>query len=135
MTLDLSHLTALTREQAFHDAKTRIRLVQTARWVGFPRAGIAVEELERRFNYPSCARMPCMLLYGDSGMGKTMILEKMERQHPNSYEERRGITLRPVVSVQMPPSPDERRFYTRMLEGLAAPYSIRDQIRAFAGRP
>ena len=31
MTLDLSHLTAATRELAFHDAKTRIRLVQTAR--------------------------------------------------------------------------------------------------------
>jgi ATP-dependent Clp protease ATP-binding subunit ClpA len=67
-------------------------------------------------------------------MGKTMILEKMERQHPNSYEERRGITLRPVVSVQMPPSPDERRFYTRMLEVLGAPYSIRDQIGALEGR-
>ena len=40
------------------------------RWVAFPRAGIAVEELERRFHYPTCARMPCMLLYGDSGMGK-----------------------------------------------------------------
>ena len=75
MTLDLSHLTAPTRELAFQDAKARIRLVQTARWVGHPRAGVAVEELERRFNYPTCARMPCMLLYGDSGMGKSMILE------------------------------------------------------------
>ena len=62
MTLDLSHLTAPTRELAFQDAKARIRLVQTARWVGYPRAGVAVEELERRFNYPTCARMPCMLL-------------------------------------------------------------------------
>jgi hypothetical protein len=123
-----------TREQAFLDAKSRIKLVQTARWVGFNRAQLAVDELERRYHYPSCARMPCMLLYGDSGMGKTMILEKMERQHPSSYEERRGITLRPVVSVQMPPSPDERRFYTRMLEVLGAPYSIRDQIGALEGR-
>jgi putative ribosome biogenesis GTPase RsgA len=92
MTLDLSHLTAATRELAFHDAKARILLVQTARWVAYPRAGIAVEELERRFHYPSCARMPCMLLYGDSGMGKSMILEKMERQHPSTYDERKGIT-------------------------------------------
>ena len=43
--------------------------------------------------------MPCMLLYGDSGRGKSMILEKMERQHPNSYDQRRGITKRPVVIV------------------------------------
>src|ERR1700676_667201 len=134
MTLDLSHLTTATRELACNDAKARILSVQTARWVAFPRAGVAVEELERRFHYPTCASMPCMLLYGDSGMGKTMIHEKMERQHPNSYDDRRGIPFRPVVSVQMPPSPDERRFYTRMLEVLGAPYSIRDQIGALEGR-
>ena len=134
MTLDLSHLTAPTRELASHDAKTRIQLVQTARWVAFPRAGIAVEELERRFNFPTCARMPCMLLYGDSGMGKTMILEKMERQHPKSYDEHSGITKRPVLIVQMPASPDERRFYTRILEVLGAPYSMREQIGVLEGR-
>jgi len=63
--------------------------------------------------------MPCMLLYGDSGMGKTMLIEKMERQHPNSHHERRGLTLRPVLRGQMPASPDERRFYTRLLEILS----------------
>jgi replication-associated recombination protein RarA len=128
MTLDLSHLSAPTRELAFQDAKARIQLVQTARWV------IAVEELERRFHYPTCARMPCMLLYGDSGMGKTMILEKMERQHPKAYDERSGITKRPVLIIQMPASPDERRFYTRILEVLGAPYSMREQIGALEGR-
>ncbi len=134
MSLDLSHLSAPTRELALHDTKARIQLVQTARWVAFPRAGIAVEELERRFHYPTCARMPCMLLYGDSGMGKTMILEKMERQHPKSYDERSGVTKRPVLIVQMPASPDERRFYTRILEVLGAPYSMREQIGVLEGR-
>jgi Cdc6-like AAA superfamily ATPase len=134
MTLDLSHLTTATRELACNDAKARILSDQTARWVAFPRAGVAVEELERRFHYPTCARMPCMLLYGDSGMGKTMILEKMERQHPNSYDERHGITKKPVLVIQMPASPDERRFYTRILEVLGAPYSTRDQIGALEGR-
>jgi hypothetical protein len=134
MTLDLSHLSRPAKEQAFLDAKSRIKLVQTARWVGFERAQLAFEELERRFNYPTCARMPCLLLYGDSGMGKTMIIEKMERQHPNFHDERRGITLRPVLALQMPPSPDERRFYTRLLEVLGAPYSVRDQIASLEGR-
>ena len=134
MTLDLSHLTGPTREQASGDAPARIRWIQTARWVAFPRAGIAVEELERRFHYPACARMPCMLLYGDSGMGKTMILEKLERQHPSTYDERCGIAQRPVLIVQMPPNPDERRFYTRVLEVLGAPYSLREQIGALEGR-
>ena len=58
MTLDLSHLSAPTRGLAFQDSKARIQLVQAARWVAFPRAGVAVDELERRFHYPTCARMP-----------------------------------------------------------------------------
>ena len=134
MTLDLSHLAGPAKEQAFQDAKARIRLAQTARWVGFARAQLAVDELERRYHYPTCARMPCLLLYGDSGMGKTMILEKMERLHPSTLDEGRGIKMRPVLTVKMTPSPDERRFYTRMLEVLDAPYSIRDQIGSLEGR-
>jgi hypothetical protein len=134
MTLDLSHLTTAAKEQALQDAPTRIRAVQTARWVGFARAQLALEEMERRYRFPPCARMPCMLLYGDSGMGKTMIVEKMERLHPISHQERRGITLRPVLTVQMPPSPDERRFYTRLLEILGAPYTSHDQLSALEAR-
>jgi hypothetical protein len=134
MTLDLSHLAASVKEEAFHDAPTRVRFVQTARWVEFARGRLALEELERRYQYPTCARMPCMLLYGDSGMGKTMLIEKMERQHPNSHHERRGLTLRPVLRVQMPASPDERRFYTRLLELLGAPYTSHDQIGALENR-
>ena len=34
--------------------------------------------------------MPCMLLYGDSGVGKTMLFEKTECQHPNPHHERHG---------------------------------------------
>ncbi len=134
MTLDLSHLTGPTRELAFQDTKARIRLVQTARWVAYPRAGVAVDELERRFNYPTCARMPCMLLYGDSGMGKSMILEKMERQHPSSYDQRRGITKRPIVIVQMPSSPDQRQFYTRVLQVLGAPYAGHEELGVLEAR-
>ena len=48
------------KEEAFHDAPTRVRFVQTARWVEFARGRLALEELERRYQYPSCARMPCM---------------------------------------------------------------------------
>jgi hypothetical protein len=48
MTLDLSHLAASVKEEAFHDTPSRIRFVQTARWVEFARGRIALEELERR---------------------------------------------------------------------------------------
>jgi hypothetical protein len=131
---DLSHVSGLIREQILADIGSRIRLVQTASWVSYARAQMILHELERRFDYPTCARMQCMLLYGESGMGKTMLIEKLERNHPSSYNEGRGITLRPVLTVQMPASPDERRLYTRILEILGVPYTSRDQLSTLESR-
>jgi len=113
----------------------RIRLVQTARWVAYSRAQSVVDELERRYHYPSCARMPCLLSYGESGMGKTMILEKLERQHPSTLDERHDIKRHPVLTVQMPPGPDERRFHSRMLEVLIKESDgITGRVTALIGR-
>ena len=44
--------------------------------------------------------MPRLLLYGDSGMGKTMAIEKFKRLHPPSYDHNAGITKSPVVSAR-----------------------------------
>jgi hypothetical protein len=63
------------------------------------------------------------LLYGDSGMGKTMAIEKFKRLHPPSYDHKAGITKSPVVIVNMPSSPKERRFFARLLDALHAPFS------------
>jgi uncharacterized coiled-coil protein SlyX len=63
-----------------------------------------------------------------------MILEEMERQHPSSYDQRRGITKRPVVIVQMPSSPDQRRFCTRILQVLGAPYGGREELGVLEAR-
>jgi Cdc6-like AAA superfamily ATPase len=67
--------------------------------------------------------MPCLLIYGDSGMGKTMAIEKFMRMHPPSYDHKAGLTKSPVVTVNMPSSPKERRFFARLLESLHAPFS------------
>jgi len=123
VTLDLSHLAKDVREQAFESSAARIRHVQEARWITHERVQRVLHELEWRFDYPSCSRMPCLLLYGDSGMGKTMAIEKFMRLHPPSYDHKVGITKSPVVIVNMPSSPNERRFFSRVLESLHAPFS------------
>jgi hypothetical protein len=130
MTLDLSHLSTLTREAAFGSAEARIRQVQTARWIRHPRAELALEHLGRLLNYPTCARMPCLLLYGDSGIGKTMILEKFARMHPAQFDAKEGHEIRPVVVLQMPPAPDERRLYAALLDTLGAPFFVSDGLAA-----
>ncbi len=111
MTLDLSHLPSAIRERAFDSNQDRIRQVRAANWVGYSRARRALERLDELIEQPSCARMPCLLLYGDSGMGKTMIVEKFERMHPAQHDKATGTETRPVVILQMPPCPDERLFF------------------------
>ena len=128
MTLDLAHLNQPVRELAFGSAEQRIRHVHTARWIRYPRAELALEHLERLSAYPRCARMPCLLLYGDSGIGKTMILEKFARQHPAYFDQKKGHHVRPVIVVQMPPAPDERRLYAGLLEALGAPFFMSDGL-------
>jgi replication-associated recombination protein RarA len=123
MTLDLSHLPSAIRERAFDSNQDRIRQVRAANWVGYGRATRALERLDELIEQPSCARMPCLLLYGDSGMGKTMIVEKFERMHPVHHDKATGTETRPVVILQMPPCPDERRLFVRILNAVGAPYN------------
>ena len=123
MTLDYSHLPTAIRERVFDSNDERIRQIRAANWVGYARATRALTRLDELIEQPSCARMPCLLLYGESGMGKTMIIEKYQRMHPARHDRSTGVESRPVVILQMPPGPDERRFFVRILNILGAPYS------------
>jgi hypothetical protein len=123
MTLDLTHLPIGIRERAFDGTGDRIRQVRAANWVGYARATRALDRLEELIEHPPCARMPCLLLYGESGMGKTMIVEKFQRMHPPTFHRSSGAEHRPVVILQMPSGPDDRRFFTRILHELGVPYS------------
>lgn len=65
--------------------------------------------------------MPCLLLLGATGIGKTKIIRKLVRDHPSRFEVGTGITTAPVVTMQMPPEPDEKSFYVELLSALQAP--------------
>ncbi len=55
--------------------------------------------------HPPCGRMPCMLLYGDSDIGKTMIVDKFVRDHPNICNQFGEVEARKVLRLQMPSKP------------------------------
>src|SRR5216684_4307056 len=71
---DLSHLTPAAAAFLSEPNDRRIRAVMSERWVQYPRAGQALEILERLLDRPRTTRMPSIAIYGDSGMGKTMIM-------------------------------------------------------------
>ena len=118
---ELKHLLEAVRPVALGPDEGRIAHLRIDRWIDYPRAAAALETLEDLLSTPGRARMPCLLLHGASGMGKTMLVDKFVRAHKPRYDPRQGIEKRPIIAMQMPTTPSERRFYVKLLETLEAP--------------
>src|SRR5271167_2497742 len=61
-------------------------------------------------------RMPCLLIYGVSGAGKSMLLEKFKRDHAPKRANRNR--QRPIIATQMPPVPVVRSLYGEIVRTL-----------------
>jgi hypothetical protein len=103
-----------------HDDK-RIQWIRAGRWISHPAAELALAAMEDLLTYPQRNRMPCLLVHGRTGMGKTMILRKFSRDHPKVVDPRLGLTQMPVVLMQLPPEPAEVPFYEELLGALGLP--------------
>lgn len=123
---DYAHLLSAYRPQAALDDAERIAWIRADRWLETAQAAQALARLEDLLSYPARDRMPCLLLYGDTGMGKTKIIRKFLRDHPASFDAGAGITTMPVVAMQMPAEPLERDVYGELLNVLGAPGPAND---------
>lgn len=112
----------------------RVFDIKKPRWVEYPRAKTALQLLKDLMEHPKTHRMPCLLVHGKSGMGKTMIVDKFVRSIPAGYDKENGNCVYRVVRIECPPTPDEADFYLTILSAIAAPAarhlrasSIRDE--------
>lgn len=123
MSEDREHLHAEMQALADEDNVSRIRAIRTDRWIGYARADAALAACEDMLTFPKRTRMPNLLLFGPTNNGKTMIVEKFRRAHPAvaSEDAPHGMAQVPVLNVQMPPGPDEARFFEAILDALAVP--------------
>ncbi|WP_313803164.1 TniB family NTP-binding protein [Sphingobium sp.] len=112
------HLFPAYREQAGLSDEQRIDWLRRDRWVSLPQAEAALGRLEDLLTYPQRGRMPCFLLFGSTGMGKSEILSRFAELHATSYDKRAGLTAMPIVMVQMPPQPTEEEFYTELMRAM-----------------
>lgn len=107
----------------------RINHIKKDIWIGYPTANKALEKLRELFDHPQRQRMPNLLIIGHTNNGKSMIVEKFCRGYKARIERRRlgadkfydlgeqdYLVEMPIVSIQMPPLPDSRRFYLAILE-------------------
>ncbi|WP_276202125.1 TniB family NTP-binding protein [Thioclava pacifica] len=99
----------------------RIAFIQSDIWIDFPRAERVLERLQSLIDAPRQTRMPGLLVHGASGIGKTMIARNLSRRYAPEYDLAPGIPHTPVLLLQAPPAPDERRFYLHILAAVGAP--------------
>lgn len=103
-------------------ADKRRTLILRPKWVDHPMATRIFGQLEDVLEYPRMHRMPNLLIYGDTNNGKTSIVNEFQKRHPGSDRPEDEASQIPVVVVQMPPVPDERRFYRVILRHLRIPH-------------
>lgn len=120
-TEEFGHLNPAYRRFANFPNEKRIAWIRADRWIGFDQAGLALSRLENLLTYPPRDRMPCLLIFGETGMGKTKIIRKFERDHPTKFCQVTGIDHHPVVVAQVPSEPIERDLYRELLASMGAP--------------
>lgn len=130
MSGDYSHLHDSARALLSESEEVRIHRIRADRWVGYARADAALSAFEELLSFPKRTRMPNLLLCGPTNNGKSMVLEKFRRAHPLvaagiTFE---GVASIPVLKIQMPPGPDERRFFGAILDALAIPRIASESI-------
>ena len=118
---DRTHLCLEALEESCLPDEERIRRIRAERWISYVRAEEVLVRMSELLEYPPRDRMPCLLLYGSTGMGKTKILRKFLRDHPSEPGRRKNSPRHPIISMQMPPEPDERSLYEEILSSLRVP--------------
>lgn len=120
MTGNYRHLQPAARMWADEDSVSRVRRIRTDRWIAYARAETALAAIEDVLSFPKRMRMPNLLLVGPTNNGKTMIVEKFRRAHPPSeaIDAPDGVASMPVIRMQMPCGPDERRFFGAILDAM-----------------
>ena len=116
-----AHLTPLAAALLHEPPERRIRAILSGRWVLYPRAKQALGVLNRLVALPRTTRMPSIAIYGDSGMGKTMLMERFCSDHPARFDPEAGVERTPVLALQMAGKPGERRLYVQLLTALGLP--------------
>lgn len=111
------HLNELARDALALPKDDRVTFVQSLKrhYVPYPRAEEALQLLKDLLNHPKTLRMPNLVLTGESGNGKSTILERFFASHPvTTYGEEEEAIL-PILKIETPIDPTETRFWSEVL--------------------
>jgi len=107
----------------------RIDEILKDRWIGHTRSEKILRSMELLLRFPKSGRMQNLLVVGEPNSGKTTTARKFLSSNPpyfSTIQEESGhtyeILIRPVVMLQCPHIPHEKRLYYNILDELNLPY-------------
>ncbi len=122
MVMHTEYIESDIAEQLKLPRRERIKIVNSEHWIGYSRAQLGVSKLEELINCPRRVRMPNMLILSPTNNGKTMLVKSFMRRYPSTEkQDSNGYYIQkemPVLYLQMPSSPDLKRFYTLIFHSL-----------------
>ncbi|MFC0387839.1 TniB family NTP-binding protein [Muricoccus vinaceus] len=129
---DFPHLLPAARTVARLPDAERIDWIRSAHWIEHPAASKLLEQLQDYVKRPPCDRKRNVLLYGDSGIGKSQILRRLafQNQAPDCAAERGMSSL---LYVLMPPMPKTFDFLVEINERINAPVCLSHKEVALRG--
>ncbi len=116
------HLDPVIRPIAAHNDLARARHILKELYVSHPPAQHVECQIEQLIRLPRRIRMPGLFLCGDSGMGKTHVLRRIERRHPERDDPTTKRHIRPVLYVQVPAAPDVRTLRRTVIDEANIPF-------------
>jgi len=122
-----THLCSAARKALELSDDLRLTYLREESWIWYRRAEEILTSLEELFQRPPSHRMPNMLIVGRTNNGKTAIAQQFLSLHPPVYEPSAEADVVPILYLQAPPVPDERRLNAAMLDQLHIPHKTNER--------
>lgn len=119
---DLGHLDPVTRPIALQDNLPRAQHILKDLYLNHPPVQRIERQIEHLLRLPRRIRMPGLFLCGDSGMGKTHLLRRVERRHPEQTDPATNRCIRPVLYAQVPADPTVRTLRRTLMDEANIPF-------------
>ena len=116
-----AHLDPAVHDLAASGAVTRIRMVSKDLFIEHEYSRYLNDILDVLLCEPRHGRMPCWLITGDAGMGKTAHLHRFARRYPDHRAGDGATLIRPIVIANVPTEPTRVTLEIAILEALNAP--------------
>jgi len=103
------------------DSSARIQMIEKDLYIEHDMSGFLNSQLDALMAEPRHSRMPCLLITGDAGMGKTAQLRRFQRRYPDSHGDGNTERRRPIIIADTPPEPTRASLELALLDALEAP--------------